>query len=94
MGSLLAFLLGFVPGVPAGFVLSSGDILSNSAFFLASPFAVSTGVSLPASVPPILGFLYGAAGPLALFGDTGGNIVGQLASSIFRSAYGLMAGAA
>ncbi len=94
MGSLLAFLVGFLPGLPAGFVLSGFHILTNSVAFSASPFAVSTGVSMPASVPPIAGFLYGAAGPLALLGDTGGSIVGQLASSIFRSAYGLMAGAA
>ena len=94
IGSLLAFLLGSLPGSVATDIFPSGDLLTNSAFFLASPLAVSTGVSMPAIVPPILGFSYGAAGPLALFGETGGNIVGQLASSIFRSAYGLMAGAA
>ena len=94
MGSLLAFLVGLLPGVPAGYVLSSGHLLTGLSAFLASPFAVSAGVSMPAIVPPIAGFLYGATGPLALLGDTGGSIVGQLASSIFRSAYGLMAGAA
>ncbi len=94
LGSIVAFLVGFVPGLPAGYVLSSGHLLTSAGAFFASPLAVSFGTSMPASVPPILGSLYGAAGPLALLGDTGGNIVGQLASSIFRSAYGLMAGAA
>ncbi len=93
LGSIVAFLVGFLPGVPAGYVLSSGHILTSAAAVASSPFAVSFGTSMPAFVPPILGFLYGAAGPLTL-GATGGNIVGQLASSIFRSAYGLMAGAA
>lgn len=93
LGSIVAFLVGFLPGVPAGFVLSSGHLLTSASAFFASPFAVSFGTSMPAIVPPIAGFLYGATGPLTL-GATGGSIVGQLASSIFRSAYGLMAGAA
>ena len=94
LGSIVAFLVGFIPALPVGFLLSSGHIITNLAAISASPLAVSAGVSMPAIVPPIAGFLYGATGPLALLGETGGNIVGQLASSIFRSAYGLMAGAA
>jgi hypothetical protein len=94
IGTALAGLVGVVPGLLVGLLARIPLApLAISAEIAVDPLAVSAGVSLPAMFTPALGALVGFAGPFAsagMLGDAAGNVL----SSIFRAAYGTMAGAA